>query len=101
MRARSSPGMVFNKRGLDLARQRGRDAVGIDRVVVQPLGLEENLVPVAFGEPHHLVLDRRAIARADAFDLARIDRRAVEIGADQIVRGRRRAGDGAVRSAAW
>ena len=84
--------MVAQHRLLHVARQRGRDAVRIDRVVVEPFRLEEDLVPLALGEAHHLVLDRRAIARADAGDLARIHRRAVEIGADHRMRrrGRRR-----------
>ncbi len=38
------------------------------------------------GEADHLVLDRRAIARADATDLAGVHRRAVEVGADDVVR---------------
>src|SRR5258708_14386662 len=34
-----------------------------------------------------LVLDRRTVARADAFDLAGIDRRAMQVRADQLMRG--------------
>src|SRR6185437_8697043 len=67
--------------------------IGIDRIVVQPLGFEKNLVTVARGEPYHLVLDRGAVARADALDLPRIDRRAVKIGADDGMGGIGRAGD--------
>ena len=58
------PGDRAQERLLDLGRQRGRDAVGIDGIVVQPLGLEEDLVAGAVGEADDLVLDRRAIARA-------------------------------------
>ena len=50
-------------------------------------------MPLALGEAHHLVLDRRAIARPDPGDLAGIKRRAVEIGADHGVRRRCRLGD--------
>ena len=77
-------------RFLRLPRQRGRDAVRVDRVVVEPLGLEKDLVPLALGKAHDLVLDRRTIARADAGDLARIHRRAVEIGANDGMRRRGR-----------
>ena len=36
----------MQKRQLDLGGQRGRDAVRVDSVVVQPLGLEKNLMPI-------------------------------------------------------
>ena len=78
---------------LDVARQRRRDPVGIDRVVLQPLGLEKDVVARAVGEPHHLVLDRGAVARAGALDAPAIERRAVEIGADHRVDGRGGVGD--------
>jgi hypothetical protein len=48
--------------------QARRDAVGVDLVGVQALGLDENLVREFVGEAHDLVLDRRAIARPDALD---------------------------------
>ena len=60
---------------------------GIDRVVVEALGLEEDLVRCAVGEAHHLVLDRGAVARTDALDLAGIHGRAMEVGADDGVGG--------------
>ena len=47
------------------------------------------------GEADDLVLDRRAVARAAALDLPGIHRRPVQIGPDEVVRGRRRAGDAA------
>ncbi len=81
------------KRLLHLGRQRGRDPVGIDRVVVEALGLEKDLVRRAIRESHDLVLDRRAIARTAALDLTRIHRRAGEIRADDLVRRRRRRRD--------
>ena len=45
-------------------------------------------MPLALGEAHDLVLDRGAIARPDPGDVAGIERRAVEIGADQLMRRR-------------
>jgi hypothetical protein len=42
-------------------------------------------VAVLVGEAHHLVLDGRAVARADAFDLAAVQRRAVQRVADDLV----------------
>ena len=51
---------------------------------------------LALGEAHHLVLDRRAVARAPAADPPGIDRRAVEVLADRVVRRRVGPGDVAV-----
>ncbi len=62
-------------------------------MVVEPFRLHEYLVRVPVGEAHDLVFDRRAIARAGAFDLPGIERRAVEIVADQIMARRGGAGD--------
>ena len=53
-------------------------------------------MPVALAEAHDLVFDRGAIARAAARDLAGIHRRAMHVGADDLVRRRRRAGDAAL-----
>ena len=52
---------------LDFLRQRGRDAVRIDRGIVEPFRLQEDLVPVAVAEADDLVLDRGAIARPACF----------------------------------
>src|SRR5207247_4551 len=38
-----------DQRGLDLLRQRGGDAIGVDRAVIEPLGLKKDLVPIAPG----------------------------------------------------
>ncbi len=62
---------------LHVERQAGRDAVRIDLVGLQALGLDENLVRGLVGEAHDLVFDRRAVARADAFDHAGEHRRAI------------------------
>ena len=43
-------------------------------------------MPLLLREAHHLVFDRRAVARAGGVDLAGVHRRAMEIGADQLVR---------------
>ena len=52
-----------HQRRLHIFRQRCRDAVRIDRRVVETFRLEKNLMPVALAEAHDLVFDRRAIAR--------------------------------------
>ena len=80
---------------LHVFRQRGRNAVRIDGVVVQPFRLQEDLVAVAVAELDDLVLDRRAIARPDTFDRAGIHGRTAEIVPDQIMGRRRRARDAA------
>ena len=82
-------------RVLHILRQRGRDAVRIDGVVVEAFRLEEDLMPVALAEPHDLVLDRRAIARTAAGDLARIHRRAMHVRPDDRMGRVRGAGDAA------
>ena len=53
--------------------------------MLQPFRLQEDLVPILVGEAHHLVLDRRAVARPAALDLPRVHRRAVQVRADQVV----------------
>ena len=78
---------------LHILRQRGRNAVRVDRVVVQSFGLEENLVAFPFGEADDLVLDRRTIARPDTLDLAGIKRRPADIGPDLRVGLGIRVGD--------
>ena len=47
---------------------------------------DEDLVRILLGEAHHLVFDRWAVARADAFDLAAVQRRAIQRAADQLMR---------------
>src|SRR5262249_57373074 len=53
-------------------------------------------MPAALAEAHDLVVDRGAIARPFARDLARIHRRAVDVVADDAVGPRVRAGDAAL-----
>ena len=64
--------------------------------MLPPFGLQEDLVPVLVGEAHDLVLDRRAIARPAALDLAGVHRRAVQVRADQVVHRRVGVGDVAI-----
>src|ERR1700730_12680942 len=54
---------------LDDLRQRCGDAIRIDGVVIQPLGLQEDLVTITVGKPNNLVLDRWAVPGADTFNL--------------------------------
>ncbi|MGC0321911.1 hypothetical protein ABIG06_002540 [Bradyrhizobium sp. USDA 326] len=83
-------------RKLDLLRQRGRDAIGIDRRIVEPFRLQKDLMTVAVAEADDLVLDRRAITRPGALDLAGVHRRAMDIGADHLMGGGRGPGDPAL-----
>ena len=85
-----------HQRELHVLRQRGRNAVRIDRGVVETFRLEENLMAVALAEADDLVLDRGAIARAAALDLPGIHRRAMHIGPDDRVRRLGGAGDAAL-----
>src|SRR5262249_31374609 len=75
---------------------RSGDAVGIDRGVVEPLRLQEDLVAVAVPEFDDLILNRGTVAGARALDLAGIHRRAIHIGSDHLVGGWRGAGDAAL-----
>ncbi len=74
-----------HKRDLDVERQAGGDAVGVVFVGGQAFGFEENLVAVFVGEAVDFVFDRRAVARADAFDFAGKHGAAVETAADDVV----------------
>ena len=89
------PGNGGDQGELDILGQGGRDAVGIDRIVVKSFWLKENLVTFSVREAGDLVFDRRAIARSDAADLAGIHRRAMQIGANDGVGGQGGAGDAA------
>ena len=65
--------------------QAGRDAVRVDLVGVEALGLDEDLVGGPVGEALDFVLDRRAVAGPHAFDLAGVHRRAIAALTDQVV----------------
>lgn len=70
---------------LHVERQGRGNAVGIQLVGRQAFRLEEDLVAFLVGEAMDLVFDRRAVARADAFDHTGIHRRTIEIGGDDLV----------------
>jgi hypothetical protein len=80
-------------RQLHIERQAGRNPVRVDLVRRQAFRFEEDVVAVLAGETMNLVFDRRAVARPNAFDDAGVHRRAIEIGADDVVRPRVGAGD--------
>src|SRR5262249_61817728 len=65
------------------------DLTAAQRVDLDALRLEEHLVARLVREPGDLVLDAGAVARPGALDRALVERRAVEVGADDVV-GRRR-----------
>ena len=64
--------------------------------MIAPLRLDEDLVAIAVGESDDLVLDRRAVARPGRRDPTCVQRRPVEVAADDRVRLRIREGDVAV-----
>ena len=70
---------------LDILGQGGGEAVEVHFVGVLALGLDKDLVPLALGKAHDLVLDRGAVARPLALDEAAKERRAVETRADYLV----------------
>ena len=65
--------------------QAGGDAVGVDLRAFQAFGLQEHMMAVAFGKPGHLVLHRRAVARAGPLDDAGKKGRPLETGPDGLV----------------
>src|SRR3546814_3738048 len=64
-------------------------SVWIHRRIVETFRLQEDLMLAAIGKTHHLVLDRGTVARADGLNLARVQRRPVEVLPDQSVACRR------------
>ena len=78
---------------LDVKRQAGRDAVGVDLVRGQAFGLQKNLVAGLVGKAVDLVFDAGAITRADAVDLAGEHGAAVKTRADDVVRALIGVGD--------
>ena len=70
---------------LHVERQARRDAVRIDLVRVEALGFDEDLMRIARGKTHDLVLDRGAVARSDAFDDASEERGAIGRAPDNLV----------------
>ena len=74
---------------LDVARQRRGNAVRVDRRGPEPLGFQKDPVAFPVAEPHHLVLDGRAVAGTGTVDSAGVDGCTVKIGANDVVRGLR------------
>ena len=70
---------------LDIAGEAGRDAVAIELVSVAALGLQENLVRGLVGEPHHFVLDTRAIARPGRLNLPAVHRGSMQVRTNQLM----------------
>ena len=64
-RPSSRPGQRVNQLLLDVRRQAHRVAVDVDLVDVETLRLEKQLMAFPVRKPHHLVLERRAVARTD------------------------------------
>ena len=70
---------------LDIERQAGGNAVGVQLEGVQAFRFDEDLVAVLVRVAAHLVLDGRAVPRPGAFDHAGEHGAAVEPGADDLV----------------
>ena len=87
------PANGAHQRKLHVKGQRGGNAVGIPLARVQPFRFQKDVVAVAPGEAVDFVFNGRAIARADTFDDAGVHGRAVQIGADDVVRARVRVGN--------
>ena len=85
-----------HQRKLHIVRQAGGNPVGIELVYGQAFGFEKNLVRILIGEARDLVFDRRAIARADAFDHTGKQRRSIEPGANDVMRAQM-----GMRNPAW
>ena len=64
LQPREAPDDLF----LDVRRKGHRQAVQVGPVRVETLGLDEDLVPLPFGEANDLVLDGRAVAGPPASD---------------------------------
>ena len=92
------PGYGMQHLHLHLLRHGAGKALDIELLRVQAHGLDEELVALLFGEGHHLGLDARAVARPCAGDAARIERRAVEVRADDVVRALVGVGEVAARA---
>ena len=83
----------MHKLKLDIERQRSRNPVRIDLIGIETFRFDEDLVRGLVGETHHLVLDRWAIARADALDLTTVKRRTIKPATDDLMRALARMRD--------
>ena len=66
------PANRMHKIQLHIKWQAGGNAVGVQLTCIQTFGFNKNLVAVALSEADYLVLDGRAIPRADPFDHTRV-----------------------------
>src|SRR6185312_14836231 len=72
------------------------NTVRIDEPVVEPFRFQEDTMPLPRGKSFHLVLDRRAVPRADTCDVAGMNGRTMQILPDEGMGHRRRVGHPAV-----
>ena len=70
---------------LDADGQGSGEPVHVQLVRVEPFRLEENLMPLRVGELHDLVLDRWAIPRTPRRDGAAVQRRLLQVPADDVL----------------
>ncbi len=80
------PGNRPQKRVLHIDGKRRRHPLHIHFIRVRAFGLHKKLVAILVGEADDFILNRRAIARADAVDFSGKHRSAVEIFADDAMR---------------
>jgi hypothetical protein len=78
-------GKRVDKSFLRFDRQTHREAVHVNLFDVQAFRLEEQLMAFSLRKPHHLIFERWAIPRANAFDLAVEERRLMDARSDQFV----------------
>ena len=78
---------------LQICWQAGREAVQVSLVGMPAFWFKKQLMALFIGEFDDLVFDRRAVARADAEDLAAVERRAVKVVADHLMNARVRVTD--------
>ena len=77
---------------LHIFRQAGVHALYIDFARAPALRLQKDLMSLFIGKTHDLIFDRWAIARTNAFDDTCIERRTVQVLADDPVHRRVRLG---------
>ncbi len=69
---------------LNIKGQGGGESVDIPLIRITAFGFQEELVRLLFRELHKLIFNGGAVARANAFNLAAIKRRAVEVIMDNL-----------------
>src|ERR1035437_6147917 len=76
-----------HQRVLNVERQAGRNAIGVELVCGQTFWLKKNLVTVFVRKTVDLVFHAGAVARTHTFNLAGEHRAAIKAGADDVVSG--------------